>query len=121
MLHPQQNGRPVVRSSVANSGAVRLTASVALLFLIGGALIAGGHPTVYVPLINQTIRRNRIVEIPEIHVIEKLVPKIKVQDVIRKVPKTDVRWVEKVVEVPQVQVGGWMQPSIGNQLETFRQ
>ena len=55
-------------------------------------------------MINQTIRRNRIVEVPEVHVIEKLVPKVTFQDVIRRVPKTEVQWVEKIVEVPQVKV-----------------
>lgn len=59
---------------------------------------------IYVPMINQTIRRNRIVEVPEVHVIEKFVPKITFQDVIKKVPKTEVQWVEKIVEVPEVKV-----------------
>ena len=59
---------------------------------------------IYVPMINQTIRRNRIIEVPEVHVIEKLVPKITVQDVIKKVPKVEVQWVEKIVEVPQIKV-----------------
>ncbi|KAL8424547.1 hypothetical protein Efla_005653 [Eimeria flavescens] len=62
---------------------------------------------IYVPMINQTIRRNRIVEVPEVHVIEKFVPKVTFQDVIRKVPKTEIQWVEKIVvekivEVPQI-------------------
>lgn len=59
---------------------------------------------IYIPMINQTIRRNRIVEVPEVHVIEKYVPKVTFQDVIRKVPRTEIQWVEKIVEVPQVKV-----------------
>ncbi|KAL8447801.1 hypothetical protein Emed_004096 [Eimeria media] len=59
---------------------------------------------IYVPMINQTIRRNRIVEVPEVHVIEKFVPKVTFQDVIKKVPKTEIQWIEKIVEVPQIKV-----------------
>lgn len=57
-----------------------------------------------VPVLSQTIRRDRIVEIPEIHIRQKFVPKIHVKEIVKTIPKVEVQWVEKIVEVPQVQV-----------------
>ncbi|CAE7365451.1 AHNAK, partial [Symbiodinium sp. CCMP2592] len=47
-----------------------------------------------------------IVEVPQVHLQERLVevPKVQVQEVVRTVPKVEIQTVDRIVEVPQVQL-----------------
>eukprot|EP00382_Lankesteria_abbotti_P001324 CAMPEP_0113846218 /NCGR_PEP_ID=MMETSP0372-20130328/1187_1 /TAXON_ID=340204 /ORGANISM="Lankesteria abbotti" /LENGTH=424 /DNA_ID=CAMNT_0000815341 /DNA_START=1123 /DNA_END=2397 /DNA_ORIENTATION=+ /assembly_acc=CAM_ASM_000359 len=63
-----------------------------------------GSHFVEVPVVRQIGVRNRIIEIPEIHVVERVQPKIQIQEVIREVPKVKTVFREKIVEVPQVEI-----------------
>eukprot|EP01067_Filipodium_phascolosomae_P008143 Filipodium_phascolosomae@DN6852_c0_g1_i1.p1 len=47
--------------------------------------------------------RDRIVEIPEITIVDKVVPKVEYQEIVHTVPKIETVVKEKIVEVPQIQ------------------
>jgi hypothetical protein len=61
------------------------------------------HHVQQVPVVRTVQVRERIIEIPQIHVVKEYVPKIEVVERIKEVPKIEVQVVEKIVEVPQIQ------------------
>ena len=56
-----------------------------------------------VPVVRTVQLRERIIEIPQIHVVKEYVPKLEIVERIKEVPKIEIQVVEKVIEVPQVQ------------------
>ncbi|EEA05160.1 uncharacterized protein CMU_042330 [Cryptosporidium muris RN66] len=59
---------------------------------------------VKVPLVQEVNVRERIIEVPEVHLKQKIKPKVIVKDVIRKIPKEEIIYKEKIVEVPEIRV-----------------
>ncbi|KAH7648119.1 membrane skeletal [Cryptosporidium bovis] len=59
---------------------------------------------VTVPLVQEVNVRDRIIEVPEVHIKQKIKQKVIIKDVIRKVPKQEIRYVDKIVEVPEIRV-----------------
>lgn len=47
---------------------------------------------------------DKVVEVPQIHEVQRFVPRVEIQEVVRHVPKYHIQKVEKFVEVPQIQV-----------------
>ncbi|CEL96659.1 unnamed protein product [Vitrella brassicaformis CCMP3155] len=63
---------------------------------------AGEPHVLHIPVHQEVQVRDRIVEIPEIHLVEVIKPKVTIQEVIKEVPKYEPVYTEKIVEVPQV-------------------
>jgi hypothetical protein len=61
------------------------------------------HHVQQVPVFRTVQVRERIIEIPQVHVVKEFVPKIEVIERVREVPKVEVQVVEKIVEIPQIQ------------------
>ena len=61
------------------------------------------HHVQQVPVFRTIQVQERIVEIPQIHIVKEYVPKIEIVERVREVPKIEIQIVEKIVEVPQVQ------------------
>ncbi|KAL7065907.1 hypothetical protein ACR3K2_36470 [Cryptosporidium serpentis] len=59
---------------------------------------------VTVPLVQEVNVRERIIEVPEVHLKQKIKPKVIVRDVIRKIPKEEIIYKEKIIEVPEIRV-----------------
>ncbi|KAJ1609556.1 articulin-like protein [Cryptosporidium canis] len=64
----------------------------------------GNAQIVTVPLVQEVNVRDRIIEVPEVHITQKIRQKVIVKDVIRKVPKQEIQYVDKFVEVPEVRI-----------------
>jgi len=62
------------------------------------------HHVQQVPVVRTVQMRERIIEIPQIHVVKEYVPKIEVVERVKEVPKIEIQVVEKVIEVPQIQI-----------------
>ena len=62
------------------------------------------HHVQQVPVVRTVQVRERIIEIPQIHIVKEYVPKIEVVERVKEVPRIEVQVVEKVVEVPQIQI-----------------
>ena len=65
---------------------------------------SGNAQIVTVPLVQEVNVRDRIIEVPEVHITQKIRQKVIVKDIIRKVPKQEIHYVEKFVEVPEIRV-----------------
>lgn len=61
------------------------------------------HHVQQVPVIRTVQVQERIIEIPQVHVVKEYVPKIEVIERVKEVPKIEIQVVEKIVEVPQIQ------------------
>eukprot|EP01069_Polyplicarium_translucidae_P000471 Polyplicarium_translucidae@DN1256_c0_g1_i4.p1 len=55
-------------------------------------------------LVEEVSTRQRIVEVPEVHLTERIQRIVNVQEVIRRVPRIELAVEEKIVEVPQIAV-----------------
>lgn len=64
----------------------------------------GNAQIVTVPLVQEVNVRDRIIEVPEVHITQKIRQKVIVKDVIRKVPKQEIQYVDKFVEVPEIRI-----------------
>ncbi|CEL99633.1 unnamed protein product [Vitrella brassicaformis CCMP3155] len=62
--------------------------------------LSASGKVVPVPVYQEIRMQDRIIEVPEIHVVEVIQPKVTVQEKIVEVPKYETIWQEKVVEVP---------------------
>ena len=61
------------------------------------------HHVQQVPVFRTVQVRERIIEIPQVHIVKEFVPKIEVIERIREVPRVEVQVVEKIIEIPQIQ------------------
>lgn len=61
------------------------------------------HHVQQVPVYRTVQVRERIIEIPQIHIVKEYVPKIEVIERIKEVPRIEIQVVEKIIEVPQIQ------------------
>ncbi|KAK6588936.1 articulin family [Cryptosporidium xiaoi] len=61
-------------------------------------------PLITVPVVQEIQRRDKIIEVPQTIIKDKILPKIYHQEVIHEVPKLEVEVQEKEVEVPNVTV-----------------
>ncbi|KAF7459431.1 Pf77 protein [Cryptosporidium felis] len=61
-------------------------------------------PLITVPVVQEIQRRDKIIEVPQTVIKDKILPKIYHQEVIHEVPKLEVEVQEKEVEVPNVTV-----------------
>ena len=61
------------------------------------------HHVQQVPVFRTVQVRERIIEIPQVHVVKEFVPKIEVIERVREVPKLEIQVVEKIIKVPQIQ------------------
>ena len=61
------------------------------------------HQVQQVSVVRTIQMRERIIEIPQIHVVKEYVPKIEVVERIKEVPKIEIQVVERIIEVPQIQ------------------
>merc|ERR1719446_723465 len=62
------------------------------------------QPMMAVPVHQPVFTQQRTVDVHVPHVVQRAVPKIETQEVVRHVNRVEVQTVEKVVEVPQVQI-----------------
>lgn len=76
----QHKSLPAIRRHPSNRGDRRVC-----------SFVLADSKAAEVPVLSQTIRRDRIVEIPEIHVRQKIVPKIHVKEIVKTVPKVEVQ------------------------------
>ncbi|KAF8820819.1 alveolin domain containing intermediate filament IMC13 [Cardiosporidium cionae] len=61
--------------------------------------LQGDQPVVQVPVYQEILRRDKYVEVPQVSLHDSLVPKVYTQETIHDVPKLDVNYREKAVEV----------------------
>eukprot|EP01071_Lankesteria_metandrocarpae_P013341 Lankesteria_metandrocarpae@DN7075_c0_g1_i1.p1 len=86
-----------MKSAAKNSGAAQITNTLSVCRETDRRLVE-------VPQVQEIGFRNRIVEVPEIHVKERIQPRIRVQEVVRKVPRIKHVLREKRVEIPRVEI-----------------
>jgi hypothetical protein len=66
-------------------------------------IVPAQQPVVPVPVYQEIHRKNRIVEIPQAVVTDKIIPKVFNQDVTYDVPKISIQYREKIVRIPRTE------------------
>jgi len=66
--------------------------------------IPASRPVVAVPVYQEVQRRDRIIEVPQTIVVDKICPKVYHQEVFHEVPQLDLKFKNKSLKVPEIEI-----------------
>lgn len=69
----------------------------------GRCVVPAQQPVVPVPVYQEIQRKDRIVEVPQTIVTDKIIPKLYHQQIVYEVPKLSLQFREKIVRIPRVE------------------
>lgn len=69
----------------------------------GRCVVPAQQPVVPVPVYQEIRRKDRIVEVPQTVVTDKIIPKLYHQQIVYEVPKLSIQFREKIVRIPRVE------------------
>eukprot|EP00915_Cephaloidophora_sp_WS-2016_P008172 GHVH01011305.1.p1 GENE.GHVH01011305.1~~GHVH01011305.1.p1 ORF type:complete len:279 (+),score=41.41 GHVH01011305.1:185-1021(+) len=70
----------------------------------GKYVIPATRPVVAVPVYQEVQRRDRIIEVPQTVVVDKICPKVYHQEVFHEVPNLDIKFKNRVLKVPEIEI-----------------